>query len=296
MRHKVLALFSSAVLAAAFAGCSAPVKTSQSQAPKDIASSTDGVHLGSGWYPLEQYGGETFRWVDNNAEITACPTGGHAKVALELEPGPSLGTKKMTLFVRSGQGTAQAISVPDRRVVTIALPKNLPQTLILHVQSRNLRPPHEKRILNFRVFSVALGSSASACPRDVVRDGSPLKLGAGWYGIETSGAEFFRWVNDNAQVSLTKPMAVPYALELDVEPGPGLGGAPLVLILADSKGRTVAKSGPVTARTIVSMPVRETKPDEHLLLRAVSPGKRVPGDSRILNFRVFDLHAVPLTK
>lgn len=296
MRLKALALFSTVVAAAAVTGCSAPVKTSQPSAPKDIASTADGVHLGGGWYPLELYEGQTFRWVDNDAEITACPVAGHAKIALELEPGPSLGTKNMTLVVRSAAGTAQKIPVPDRRVVSIVLAKAVPQTVILHVQSRDLRAPHEKRTLNFRVFSISLGSNASACPKAIVRDGSPLRLGAGWYGEETSAGESFRWVNNDAVLSLTKPMAAPFKIEADVEPGPGLAGAPLLLTLVDSSGRTVAKAAPVAARGNVSMPVRGAKADAKYRLHVSSPGKRVPGDPRILNFRVFDLRAVQLVK
>lgn len=296
MRRKVLALFSVVLAAAALGGCSAPGKMSEPVASKDIASAADGVHLGSGWYPFEQYQGQTFRWVNNDAEIVACPAAGHATISLELEPGPSLGSKKMTLLVRSAEGTSQILSVLDRRVVRIALANSAPQTLVLHVQSRGLRVPREKRMLNFRVFSISLGSNASACPKDVLRDGSPLKLGAGWYAGETNGGESFRWVNNDAEIVLTKSTARPFKLEADVEPGPGLAGAPLILTLTDSSGHPVGKTAPVAAREVVSFPLHAATAKTRYRLRVASPDKRVPGDARILNFRVFDIHAVPLAK
>lgn len=299
MRRKALALFSSAVAAIALAACSAPVTTgkpSENVGAKDIASAADGVHLGSGWYPLEHYEGQTFRWVNNDAEITVCPAPAHGKLAMELEPGPSLGSRRLIVDVRSLAGTAQRIDVSGHRIVSIALAKEVPQTLLLHVQSRSLPVPHEKRTLNFRVFSVSLDSNASACPKDIVRDGSPITLGPGWYGHEVSAGESFRWVNNNAVITMTKPIANTVTIEADAEPGPGLAGAPMLLTLVDSTGRMVAKAQPMMQRGIASLTVTAAKPNAKYALHVTSPGKRVAGDPRILNFRVFDVHVAPAAK
>src|SRR5581483_599168 len=57
----------------------------------DIVDDTNDFGLGKNWYLYETFNGQTFRWVDNNAQIIVKnPRTNVKNVALELEAGPSL--------------------------------------------------------------------------------------------------------------------------------------------------------------------------------------------------------------
>ena len=265
------------------------VATSPSVAPAaDIVSLSDGIKLGAGWYPYEQFNGENFRWVRNDAEVLVCPDQTHRTLTLAVEPGPSLGSKSMTLEVFGKGSSPQRFTVPDRRPVAIKIDGATAQTLRLHALSRNLMVPNEKRTLNFRVFSASVGSTNANCGSDIVRDGSPLRLGSGWYALEKSGGQSFHWVDNDAQVRVLKP-AASAVLEADVEPGPGLDGKPLQLTVAGARGQSLGRSEEVVQRSFVRIPVGNLHSNDVLTLKIQSPRKQAPGDPRILNYRVFEL-------
>ena len=90
--------------------------------PGDVIPPNAGFRLGTGWYPLESFGGETFRWVNNDAmiEVTGAPSG---PLELELEPGPGLELKPFSLSVFDGAGSQlETLSIKARQRVTIAIP------------------------------------------------------------------------------------------------------------------------------------------------------------------------------
>ena len=68
-------------------------------APDDIASLDSGLSFGSGWFPPERYpiSDETFRWIDNDAEVLARVPEGGGILILEAEPGPGLGPLPQTV-------------------------------------------------------------------------------------------------------------------------------------------------------------------------------------------------------
>lgn len=287
-----------AVVALALAGCSngSVVKDEKAAAPRtDILAAGDGVLLGSGWYPLEHFEGKTFRWVKNDAEFVVCPDASHHDLTVDMEPGPSSDPKHFALAVIAGGKSIQTLDVPDHRPVVISLPANQAQTITLHASSPNRAVPHEKRLLNFRVFSAGLGSPRTACPPGIVHDNSQIELTKNWYGVETSGADSFRWVNNDAAVTVRRPIAAKSALEVDVEPGPGLSGKPLTLSVLDGS-KEIAKSPPVTFRQIVVLPLQAPiAAGKTLTLHVSSPGRKVHGDPRTLNYRVFDIRLRPAT-
>jgi len=114
--------------------------------------------LGRGWYQPEEWAGEKFRWVSNDAEIWLPPSesGKELELELELEPGPAIGNKDHSIKITDEKGNNLAI-VPMSARCSIRI--NMPngeqvQPIKLHVDSENLVAPNDSRILNFRVFGL----------------------------------------------------------------------------------------------------------------------------------------------
>ncbi|NVM23355.1 MAG: hypothetical protein HWN68_16415, partial [Desulfobacterales bacterium] len=121
---------------------------------EDIVAS-DGIFLGGGWYTLES-DGETFRWVNNDAEIVVIAPSESPEISLKVAPGPGLSYQPFELQVldQSGQVVATA-EVEGREMVRVALPivAGETQKFRLHVEGGGQQAaPNDPRTLNFRVF------------------------------------------------------------------------------------------------------------------------------------------------
>jgi hypothetical protein len=124
----------------------------------DVVAAGSSIRLGNNWYPLEVFGGQTFRWVDNDAEIIVPPGDGQThNLSLDLEPGPSMGSPEMSVSLLDQDGaTIQHVDVQDRQSITLSVPPmttTLDSVLRLHVTSPDVAAQNDPRILNLRVFS-----------------------------------------------------------------------------------------------------------------------------------------------
>ena len=118
---------------------------------------------------------------------------------------------------------------------------------------------------------------------EIISEGTPVRLGEGWYQAETSDGETFRWVNNDAKLVVDRP----HRLALEVEAGPGLGGVPFVLEVRSEAGggvQSVLAEGRKTVEVDLAQGVYR--------LHVESGGRTYPGDWRTLNFRVFDLRSI----
>ncbi len=120
----------------------------------------DGVFLGDGWFPLEASDGRTFRWAGADAEIVVtAPTGAARKLLLEVEPGPGTCGRPLELGILDAEGRVILEKTVAYRTAVMA---NLPQAAGLAVpiklKARNggIRAATDPRVLNFRVFDLAL--------------------------------------------------------------------------------------------------------------------------------------------
>lgn len=128
---------------------------------------------------------------------------------------------------------------------------------------------------------------------DVVGAGDGVGLGPNWYPFESWQGQYFRWVGKAAELAIASSQAG--ILTIEAEAGPGLGGKPGKLRLVDHDGTVldVARLGRRTASDLsVSAAAIQHQP---LHLEVEGGGSLVPGDSRILDARVFTLtfHALP---
>jgi hypothetical protein len=134
---------------------------SHSHSHPDIVSGRYRCGLGAGWYPIEHQGADVFRWVNNDAEIWL-PLWHNPEarftISLQLEPGPSLGTRSCLIKLLDDQDKPICeYSIAARQAIKLKLPERLYGSVIkIHVDSDNRQIMNEPRTLNFRVFDLAI--------------------------------------------------------------------------------------------------------------------------------------------
>jgi hypothetical protein len=119
----------------------------------DVVSSIDGFRVGAGWYQLEEYGGSTFRWVNNDAGVEISSAA--AELALEVEPGPGVGKQPFTLDAIDPRGAVLAsfvVSARERIVIPLPAGEPAPYAIKLRVTGGGRTTIGDSRILNFRAF------------------------------------------------------------------------------------------------------------------------------------------------
>jgi hypothetical protein len=129
----------------------------------------------------------------------------------------------------------------------------------------------------------------AAAPSDIVSPGSGLTLGTGWYLHETAAGNSFRWVANNAQIVVNRPIGSVKKIAIVAEAGPGLGQPKMTVHVLDRAGKEVA-SGVFDGKQRVrfDLPVSPGQ-DTSFTLRVDGGGKKAPRDPRTLNFRVFSI-------
>lgn len=260
----------------------------------DVVPAGEGIRLGSGWFPFQHYKGLAFRWADNDAEVTACPSATGRTVSMLIQPGPGVGSKPFRMTITGNQGDSLSTTVNGAKPIRIEIRPGVPaETFVLHAQSRNLPTPHDPRILNFRALVVGIHSPITACRNGIIFDGSPIARGKNWYTLEHYHGQTFRWVNNDAQIVMTKAQPAPFTLEAEVEAGPSLAGAPLKIAVETVGGKTLAEQGPIVGRSYVAFHLPAQPKGKVLALHVQSDDAKVPHDPRTLNFRVFSLKVKP---
>ena len=251
----------------------------------DITLATNDVALGSGWGRLETFRGESFRWVANDAivHVATLKRVDH-QVQIHIEPGPGVGLKPFELQVFDGSQIAAKLNVKGRQPIAVVLPAGEPavHNLRLHTDDGGSTAPNDTRVLNFRVFRIAVQRLSS----DVLPAGAGYKIGTGWYPLETFNGESFRWVNNDAIIEAGQA-ALP-DLELEVEPGPGFEMKPFMLRVFDQADAPIGSFEVKTRQRVEIKLPSEVKLPTKLRLHVDGGGKMSSGDNRIMNFRVLE--------
>lgn len=117
-----------------------------------------------------------------------------------------------------------------------------------------------------------------------------LFVGLNWYSLETDlDGRKWRWMDRNAQIVVMRPSGRTRRLAVELAPGPGFAGGRGQLLLCDGQGNVLAETRVWRAGTFefdLPLPATDT-PGAIFLLDADGGGRIVPGDPRVLNFRVF---------
>jgi hypothetical protein len=125
---------------------------------RDVVDPRSGIRLGEGWYPVEQYHGQTFRWMTDNSRIfVTADRAMHVTLGLHLEVGPSVGSRVARISVQDRNGTVLLrTALKGRGIVTLPLQlKTGENEFVMRVESLNKPVPGERRVLNLRLFEVA---------------------------------------------------------------------------------------------------------------------------------------------
>jgi hypothetical protein len=149
----------------------------------------------------------------------------------------------------------------------------------VHVPKGKAAPPR---------YKAATVTSATA-PSDIIGTTRDVALGEGWFALESHRGQRFRWAKESASIYVAVLDSAQALLRLVVEPGPGLGAAPLKLEARLPDGTVLG-----TATVVTKQPVTFALPPEHprayvVQLQADGGGKSLSTDSRILNFRAFEV-------
>jgi hypothetical protein len=122
---------------------------------------------------------------------------------------------------------------------------------------------------------------------DITSPGAGIRLGSGWYELQSYQGESFRWLAPEAELILQKP-AGNFRLAIDLETGPSAAGEPVNVAIVDSNGRTLASES-VRGRSKFLIYVPESASSDALRLRADGAGVPLTLDARMLNLRAFKL-------
>jgi hypothetical protein len=252
---------------------------------EDIYGTRWEIALGPGWHDLEAHDGTVFRWAASNAECTVSTfRPARQRVTFDLEAGPGVGGTafRLTVFDQNGDRRFDE-HVGGRRTVALTVTATGPtvHVLRLHAEGGGLRGAADVRVLDFRVFRIAV----EAEPGDVVAFASGCRVGSGWYPLESWEGTRFRWADNDARIVVERADAT--VLELDLEPGPGTAGRPLDLVATARHGESLgAFRLRGRERITVPLPPVAERPFE-VVLHGEGGGETTPGEARILNFRAF---------
>jgi len=240
-----------------------------------------GTMLGPGWYPAEFEDGFPFRWAQPDATVyVALVHEVRHTLSLVVEPGPGVGLEPFMLAVRLIDGTPlQRILVRGRERVSFDLPREAPHlfSIVLNAEDGGVTTPDDERVLDFRVFDINLERADDVFPIWAEPE-------AGFYAPERDDDRLFRWIGGDATIRLANARGA--TLSFDVESGPGFASQPFNLVVLAADGSEVARAV-VGTRVTVDVPLERSVRFDELTLHADGGGQTVPGDDRVMNFRVF---------
>jgi hypothetical protein len=124
--------------------------------PRDIVRGPE-VQLGSGWGQLETFKNQTFRWIENDAQVFVRPArGGDLALTVKVEPGPGLGGKGLLQLMDASGRQVGAEAIDRETTIRFSMPVEAGKTneFRLHVNGGGKRIASDPRILNFRVFEL----------------------------------------------------------------------------------------------------------------------------------------------
>ena len=256
----------------------------QAELSADIFVGSVPGRLGRNWWAVEALGTTKFRWAKSGAEFfvaTFDPVIHTLKIL--LEPGPGVGLKPFPLEVTDAGSPIAAIDVKGKQTISVPLPPTGPAVhrIALKAGGGGMATAGDSRVLDFRVFSIAL----ELAQRDVLPP--TMKLGMGWYPLETHNGTMFRWVNNNAEITLSNSDGREL-LDFEIEPGPGAAEKPLHLQVSRKENgkQSLLAEFSVAGRERIEVPLPKSDRLD-LVLHTDASGGKVAGETRTLNFRLF---------
>ncbi|HYL77548.1 MAG TPA: hypothetical protein VEU96_25260 [Bryobacteraceae bacterium] len=123
---------------------------------------------------------------------------------------------------------------------------------------------------------------------DIVEPNAGIRFGPGWYPVDRGGAEPFRWIAPEAELTLERPLGAVTSLLMDGETGPSGGNAPITLQVVDPSG-AVLTSAALEGRYRLRLHIPDHITKAKIRFRVQGGGVPLERDARILNLRFFGL-------
>lgn len=114
------------------------------------------ISLGQNWGAFEKFGGESFRWVNNGAEVRLNDVEAEGTLVMEAELGPSAGHAiKILISTRNGKEMGMC-ELDGRKFCNVPLKFDTAgnQQLFIKSDGEGQHIDSDPRVLNFRVFSI----------------------------------------------------------------------------------------------------------------------------------------------
>jgi hypothetical protein len=120
----------------------------------DIAPET-GIRFGHGWYGVENYGAECFRWIAREAEVLFQEPVAGRRLLIDADTGPSAPQGAVGIEIIGPEGFAIASGTVEGRChLLIELTDPIAKGFRLRVVGAGLPLAHDLRMLNLRAFGV----------------------------------------------------------------------------------------------------------------------------------------------
>ncbi len=213
-------------------------------APRDILPAGMRAVWGAGWYPLESFHEETFRWMEPYSAVVWLPPRQLAgDLVMHVEPGPAVGFKACQVEIRDQWDEIVDVQeIRGRSAIRIPV-EHLSGPFITAFAVAGGGPAKkvagDSRVMALRMFGCTWEGTgndlADLGAAELLAAGAGIWTGHGWCAFDTrQGSKGLAALRD-AELILRAPDGPARMLTLEVAPGPG--GRPLDLLIEDSRGR-----------------------------------------------------------
>jgi ABC-type polysaccharide/polyol phosphate transport system ATPase subunit len=120
----------------------------------DPTADAPDLALGQGWYPLEAYGGDVFRWASGSAELVLTSSSAEQNLLLDVEPAPRDRDASLSLWVDGGDGPPTEVTLRGRDLLQIPLSvwRGEQRRIRLLAQDGGRALPGDERNVTLRAF------------------------------------------------------------------------------------------------------------------------------------------------
>jgi hypothetical protein len=136
------------------------------------------------------------------------------------------------------------------------------------------------------VFPLTPEGTRAPAAKDIARAGAGIAFGKGWFSPELKGSRPFRWVDNDAYLTVFPPSDPCPPLLFEMEPGPSMPGWSFDLAFLDGDGAILTETR-VTGHSHVKLHLPPGNGPRLLRLHTAQGGLPVRHDPRLLGFRVF---------
>jgi hypothetical protein len=178
----------------------------------------------------------------------------------------------LTAEYRARRGLA---ALPDRPITDNASPPlflDRSTLRYLNAEEDDIGPAHDRTRLH----------------RTSDMPGDGLFVGLNWHSLERDGGGTrWRWIDNKAQVVITRPTGLRRHIVFELVPGPGIRSLPCRFQVRDASGVIVTEAS-VSEGGLVGIELPIVAGDDVIFFIGTEDGGRpIRGDPRTLNFRVF---------